>query len=142
MPLSPSVAKRFADTKRVLLDEAAAVQRDIESMKRLEERYGPITVVRVPPVTKPKRDKTAKIVDVAENIVRVMGRPVTTLDLIGALTKRGIYLADLRAPENQFGVMLLHYSRLRSLGRGPKNLGWWWKGLSWPPSEVEIAGQR
>jgi hypothetical protein len=125
--------------RRRALEMAQEAERDMRELERLVAKYK-LVVVPSPSDPPPAIEKTSKKSYVraaaeAEAIIRASGRPMQFADIFRTLTvDRGINLEG-RAPANLLSSALSVRPSLYYV----KDIGWWIRGVPWPPTAEDIA---
>jgi hypothetical protein len=124
---------------RRALEKAQEIERDMQELERIVAKYGLLVVPTPsdspPVIEKVNRATYVRAANESEAIIRATGHPWVISDLFRTLTiERGAELEG-KQPLALLASALSTHKNLKFI----KDVGWWIKGIPWPPTADDIA---
>jgi hypothetical protein len=125
--------------RRRAMERAEQVEKDMRELERLVSEYNLLVVAPLESFTPPKQQSANRAMLAtaqkdAEAVIRAAGRPMQISELFQILADRSIILGG-SDPVSSLSHCLIRYHRLQYI---PK-IGWWVRGVSWPPKPDEVG---
>ncbi|MEJ0074645.1 MAG: hypothetical protein WDO17_04215 [Alphaproteobacteria bacterium] len=127
---------------RRALEKAQEIERDMRDLERIVAKYDLLVVPspsEPPPVLDSiNRKSYSRAASEAEAIIRAAGHPMAIGDLFKIITvDRGMELEG-KLPSSLLASAMSTHKKLQFI----KDVGWWIRGVPWPPSATDIAHLR
>jgi len=135
----PTFREIMEAEERRHLERAQEIARDKKELERIVSKYNLVVVAvpekPLPPAEKISRTNFSRAAREAEAIIRAAGHPMPINDLFRiVVTERGIELGG-REPTGNFSASMAAGKKLQYI----KDVGWWVKGVPWPPTAEDMA---
>jgi hypothetical protein len=125
--------------RKKALEKVEEVEQDMRDLERIVSKYK-LLVVPAPgsfdttPIEPVLRSTFERVKTEGETIIRTSGYPLQTIDLFMKLVDKGVVIGG-RDPMQGMSACLARNHNIQYLGK----IGWWLKGVSWPPKPAEIG---
>jgi len=127
-----------AERKRAL-EQAEQVAQDMRDLERIVSKYRLLVVSPEDSYASPSNENMprslfARAQEEGEAVIRTAGHPLPISELFQTLIDRGLEFGG-QTPVSSLSTCLVKNARLRYIPQ----VGWWLRGVSWPPKPEEVG---